>query len=218
MRNIERGHVTEDEFQSLMQKGIKYVVKHRENVIWGAALVILGGAALIYFLSRNEPLKPEADLMHIQAVSLIGMGRMADAQNMFLQLSEKYANTRPGKLSIYYLGVIEYHAGKYAEALNYFTRYLSKDRGDYLLNGSALFAAGCAAEGIKEYEKALSYYQKVASRKDSPFYHLALLSLGRMDGMLGNKEKAKETLKKLLELNPAQDIANDAKFYLGYFN
>ena len=36
--------------------------------------------------------------------------------------------------------------------------------------------------------------------------------------MLGNKEKAKETLKKLLELNPAQDIANDAKFYLGYFN
>jgi tetratricopeptide (TPR) repeat protein len=218
MRNIERGHVTEDEFRSLMQKAIKYIVKHRENVIWGAATAILGGAALIYFLSRNEPQKPEADLMHIQAVSLIGMGRMADAQNMLLQLSEKHANTRPGKLSLYYLGVIDYHAGKYDEALNYFTRYLGKDKGDYLLNGSALYAAGCASEGIKEYEKALGYYQKVAANKTSPFYHLALLALGRMDGMLGNKEKARETLKALLELNPTQDIANDAKFYIGYFN
>jgi tetratricopeptide (TPR) repeat protein len=218
MRNIERGHVKEDEFQSLMQKAIKYIVKHRENAIWGVVMVIAAVVVVVYLSSRNEAVKPEAELMQTQAISLITMGRIADAQNMFTQLSEKYPSTRPGKISLYYLGVISFSGGKFAEALTFFNRYLGKDKDDFLLSGSAFYAAGCCAEGMKDYEKALVFYRKAAGNKKSPYYHQALLASGRLEGMLGNKDQAKEILRKLLELNPAQDVANDAKYYLGYFN
>jgi hypothetical protein len=45
-----------------------------------------------------------------------------------------------------------------------------------------------------------------------------MLAWARVNGILGNTKESQEILKKLIELNPPQDILGDAKFYLGYFN
>jgi len=219
MRNIERGHEKEDEFRSLMQKAIKYIVRHRDNAIWGGITIVAVVVGLIYISSKRDTVKPEAELMYTQAMSMVTMGRMQDGEQLFQQLSEKFPSTRPGTLALYYLGTISFYNGRHQEALTFFEKYLAKDRHDYLLGGSALYAAGCAAEGVKDLEKALGFYRRITSRKDSPFYFAGQLATGRIEGLLGNREQARQILQDLLkEENLPQDISSDAKFYIGYFN
>ncbi len=218
MQQIKRGVKSEDEFIGTIQKLLKYIVRHRETSIWIGGGIVVGFVILIYFFSKSEPQKPEADLLQTQAIGYMTSGNIQEAENILLQLTEKYQNTRPGKIGLYYLGVLYHHTGRFAEALDYFDRFLQKEKNDYLLTSSALLGAGSAAEGMKDYEQALNYYARIIENKDSKFYLPGMLAYGRVSGIIGDTQKAKEILEKLLEQNPPTDIANDAKFYLGFFN
>ncbi|MEO0185696.1 MAG: tetratricopeptide repeat protein [candidate division WOR-3 bacterium] len=215
---MKRGVKTEDSFQRTMEKVIKFVVRHRETAIWVGVGVIVAVFAIAYMAFPKDTVNPEAEMTYTQAINLVNMGKLQEAEGYFLQLAEKYGNTRPGRLAYYYLGVLNYHTARFNEAIDYFDKFLSNEKKDPLLTPSAQFGAGCAAEGLKDYERALQYYERVAGNKDSHFYFLGMLSWARVNGILGNTEKAQEILKKLLEQNPPQDILSDAKFYLGYFN
>jgi len=218
IRDMKRGVRTRDEFQVFMEKTIKFIVKHRETSIWIGVGIIIGIALLFYFGSAGEEQKPEADLLFTQAVGLITMGKFQDAENTFLQLTEKFPKTRSGKIGLYYLGAIYYNTGRFEETIKYFDKFLSKEKNDYLLTPSALYGAGCAAEGLKDYNKALEYYKKIIKNRNSAFYFEAMLAYGRINGTLGDSQKAREILKELLKQNPPVDIVNNARFYLGYFN
>ncbi len=218
MRDMKRGSKTEDAFQKTMEKIIKFVVKHRETAIWVGIGIIVAIFAIAYFSSPKEKVNPEAEMIYTQAINLLNMGRMQEAEGYFLQLMEKHGGTRPGRLAHYYLGVLNYHTGRFSEALDYFDKFLAKEKKDPLLTPSAQIGAGCAAEGLKDYERALRYYGSAAKNKNSHFYFLGMLSWARVNGILGNSDKAKAILQELLKQNPPQDIVADARFYMGYFN
>lgn len=218
MRQIKRGHREEDEFRIIMKKIIKYIVRHRETSILVGIVIFVGISFLVFTLSKSEQQNPEADLLHTQTMGLISMGRLQEAENMLIELTTKYQNTRPGKIGVYYLGIIYYHTGRFDESLENFDKFLSLQKKDYLLVPSALFGAGCSAEGLKDYERALGYYEKATKDKESPFYFMGMLAYGRVNGLVGNTDKAQEILNELVAQNPPQDIANDARFYIGYFN
>lgn len=218
MQQMKRGHYKKDEFQTIMDKGIKYVVRHRETSMFVGAAVLVGVILLIFLSTGRDKQNPEADMLHTQSMGLVAMGRFQEAENILLDLTSKYSNTRAGKIGYYYLGAIYYNTGRFDQALTSFEKFLSMQKKDYLLVPSARFGAACSAEGLKDYESALGYYEKVAKDKESPFYFMAMLAYGRVNGLLGDKEKAKEILKELLEQDPPPEIATDAKFYIGYFN
>ncbi|MGB9719879.1 MAG: tetratricopeptide repeat protein [bacterium] len=218
MRDMKRGVKTEDSFQRTMEKVIKFIVQHRETAIWIGVGIVVAVFAIAYLAFPKETVNPEAEMTYTQAINLVNMGRLQEAENYFLQLAEKYGNSRPGRLANYYLGVLNYHTARFNEAIDYFDKFLSKEKKDPLLTPSAQFGAGCAAEGLKDYERALQYYERVARNRDSHFYFLGMLAWARVNGILGNTDKAQEILKKLVEQNPPQDILSDAKFYMGYFN
>ncbi|MBA7519603.1 Cell division coordinator CpoB [subsurface metagenome] len=218
MRQIKRGHREEDEFRKIMKKFITYMVRHRETSILVGIVILVGISFLVFTLSKSEQQNPAADLLHTQAMGLISMGRLQEAENILLDLTTTYQNTRPGKIGIYYLGTIYYHTGRFDESLENFDKFLSLQKKDYLLVPSALFGAGCSAEGLKDYERALGYYERAIKDKKSPFYFMGMLAYGRTNGLVGNTDKAQEILKELVAQNPPSDIANDARFYIGYFN
>lgn len=218
MRDMKRGVKKEDTFQRTMEKVIKFVVRHRETTIWIGIGIIAVIFIIGYLLYPSEKINPEAEMLYTQAINLINIGRLQEAENFFLELTEKYGDTRPGRVAYYYLGVINYNTARFNEALDYFDKFLAREKKDFLLTPSAQYGAGCSAEGLKDYERALKYYESITKNKDTHFYFLGMLALGRINGILGNTDKARETLQKLLEMNPPQDIMNDAKFYLGFFN
>ena len=218
MRQMKRGHQEEDEFRKLMNKFIKLIVHHRETSIIAAIVVIGIITLLLYRLSSGEQQRPEADLIHTQTIGLITMGRFQEAENLLQDLTQRFENTRPGKIGFYYLGMIYYHSARFEEALTNFEKFVKLQKNDYLLIPSALFGAGCCAEALKDYERALGYYEKIIKNKESPFYYLGMLAYGGITGLLGDKEKAREILKGLIEQNPSRDIESDARYYIGYFN
>lgn len=217
MRTIKRGKKTEDEFISTVEKIMRFIVRHRETSIWIGISILVAVVVIFYFLPKGEQQNPQAELLYTQSIGLLSAGRLQEAENFLLQLTQEYQNTRPGKLAFYYLGVASYHTGRFDESLNYFDEFLNLVKNDYLLTPSARYGAGCAAEGLKDYERALGYYEKIVKDKDSPFYLQAMLAYGRVNGLLGNTEKAKKIFENLLAENPPQDIDADARFYLGYF-
>lgn len=218
MRQIRRGHYKEDEFQSTMEKALKYIVRHKERsiLIGAGALAVVVLASL--FAGRGEQSNPQADLLHTQAIGLMSAGRIQEAENVLTDLTQRFQNTRPGKLGLYYLGVLTYHTGRFNESLEYFDKFLGAVKNDYLLTPSALMGAGSAAEALGDYEKALAYYEKLTKDKKSPMYSYGLLAYARTKGLLGDTQKAREILNGLLEDDPSSDVAADARFYLGYFN
>jgi tetratricopeptide (TPR) repeat protein len=218
MKRIKRGKRSEDQFLTTMNKVTKLIVRNRELSIWIGAGIVVVLALLIYFTPRGEPQNPEADLLSTQAMGLITMGRFQEAENILLDLTQRHKDTRSGKIGLYYLGVLTYHTGRFGEAVEYFDKFLGRVGKDYLLAPSALMGAGCAAEGLKDYDRALTYYKRLIRDKKSPFYHQGMLSYGRVSGIIGNIEEAKKILNKLIDEDPSQDIVADARFYLGYFN
>ena len=218
MQQMKRGHYDKDEFQTIMDKIITYVVRHRETSILIAVVALIAIVLVIVLAPGRETQNPEADMLHTQAMGLVTMGRFQEAENTLLDLTSKYSNTRAGKIGYYYLGTIYYNTGRFDQALTNFEKFLSVQKKDYLLVPSARFGAACSAEGLKDYEAALSYYKKIIADKESPFYLMAMLAYARVTGLLGNKEEAREMLEDLLEQDPPPDIVSDAKFYIGFFN
>jgi tetratricopeptide (TPR) repeat protein len=219
MRQIKRGHYKEDEFQSTMEKLMKYVVRHREQSIVIGVGVIAAVVLIIFFVSRGEPTNPQADLLHTQALGLMATGRIQETETVLNELTQRYSSTRAGKIGLYYLGVLAYHSGRFEESLEYFDRFLAAEKNDYLLTPSALMGAGNAAEGIKDYQLAAKYYERLMRDKDAPLRTYGTLAYGRVLGLLGDTAKAREILRGLLDADPSPpaDVAADARFYLGYF-
>ena len=217
MRRIKRGHYKEDEFQSTMEKAMKYIVRHRDKSIMIGIGVVAVAVMLILYFGRGEQTSPQADLLHTQALGYMSTGRIQDAEGVLRELTERHQNTRSGKVGLYYMGILTYHTGRFNESLEFFDRFLRAEKNDYLLGPSAMMGAGSAAEGIGDYERALTYYEKIARNEESPLYDLGTLSYGRVLGMLGNTDRSKEVLEDLISRNPSADITADANYYLGYF-
>ena len=217
MRQIKRGHCKEDEFQSTVEKFLKYVVRHKEKSIFIGAAVLVAIVLIILFVGRGEQSNPQADLMHTQVLGLMSAGRIQEAESVLRELTGQYQNTRPGKIGLYYMGIVTYYGGRFEESLEYFDKFLNVAGNDYLLGPSALMGAGSAAEAMKEYEEAAEYYKKLMRDEDSPLYNYGVLGYGRVQGLLGNIDESEEIVKALLEKDLPADVAADAQFYLGYF-
>lgn len=219
MRQIKRGHYKEDEFQSTMEKVMKYIVRHREKSIFIGVGFVVAVVLVIFFISRSETTSPQADLLHTQALGLMTTGRIQEAETVLNDLAQNYGNTRAGKIGLYYLGVLSYHTGRFEESIDYFDRFLGAEKNDFLLRPSALMGAGNAAEGTKDYELAAKYYERLMRDKNAPLQVYGTLAYGRVIGLLGDTEKARKILQDLLDKDPPppNDVAADARFYLGYF-
>ena len=218
MRQIKRGHYEKDEFQTIMNKVIRYIVRHRETSMFVGVVILIGIVLVVFLTSGREHQNPEADMLYTQSIGLATMGRFQEAETSLLELTSKYSDTRAGKIGYYYLGAIYYNTGRFDQAITHFEKFLDVQKKDYMLVPAALYGTACSAEGMKDYEKALGYYERVIEDKESPFYSMGMLAYGRVTGLLGDKAKAREILNELLEQKPSQDITTDARFYIGYFN
>lgn len=173
---------------------------------------------IIFFVGRGERIDPNADLLQTQAISLLSIGRIEDAETVLQDLTQRYQNTRAGKVGLYYLAVVLYHTGRFNESIEFFDKFMGVVKNDYILSPSALLGAASAAEAMRDYNRALGYYTKLAEDERSPLYEYGVLGQGRMQGLLGETVKATETLSNLLAKSPSSDVESEARFFLSFFH
>ncbi|WP_418263760.1 tetratricopeptide repeat protein [Flavobacterium faecale] len=123
----------------------------------------------------------------------------------FLKIADEYSGTDAGNLANYYAGIALLNTGKYAEAIDYLSKFSSDDM---ILSALAKGAIGDAHAEKNEQEDALSFYVKAAESNKNDFTTPRfLLKAGKTALALGKKEEA---LKYLTDIKDNYDTTPEA--------
>jgi tetratricopeptide (TPR) repeat protein len=106
----------------------------------------------------------------------------------FLKIADEYSGTDAGNLANYYAGMAYLNTGKYAEAIDFLSKFKSED---IVLNAMAKGAIGDAYSQQNKQKEALENYVKAAEVNKNDFTTPRfLLKAGKTALALGNKEDA----------------------------
>jgi TolA-binding protein len=106
----------------------------------------------------------------------------------FIKIADEYAGTDAGNLANYYAGIAYLNTGKYAEAIDFLSKFESKDM---ILGALAKGAIGDAYAQKNQLKEALDNYAKAAEASKNDFTTPRfLLKAGKTALALGNKEEA----------------------------
>lgn len=106
----------------------------------------------------------------------------------FIKIADEYSGTDAGNLANYYAGIAFLNTGKYAEAIDYLSKFKSEDM---ILSALAKGAIGDAHSQKNEQEDALLFYVKAAESNKNDFTTPRfLLKAGKTALALGKKEDA----------------------------
>ena len=123
----------------------------------------------------------------------------------FVKIAEEYSGTDAGNLANYYAGVAYLNTGKYAEAIDYLSKFKSED---IVLGALAKGAIGDAYSQKNQPKEALEFYIKAVEANKNDFTTPRfLLKAGKTALALGNKEEA---LKYFTDIKDNYDGAPEA--------
>ena len=106
----------------------------------------------------------------------------------FIKIADEYSGTDAGNLANYYAGMAYLNTGKYAEAIDFLSKFKSDD---IVLNAMAKGAIGDAYSQQNKPKEALENYVKAAEVNKNDFTTPRfLLKAGKTALTLGNKEEA----------------------------
>ncbi|MFE3846790.1 tol-pal system YbgF family protein [Flavobacterium sp. LB3P45] len=106
----------------------------------------------------------------------------------FIKIADEYSGTDAGNLANYYAGMAYLNTGKYAEAIDFLSKFNSED---IVLNAMAKGAIGDAYSQQNKPKEALENYVKAAEVNKNDFTTPRfLLKAGKTALALGNKEAA----------------------------
>jgi tetratricopeptide (TPR) repeat protein len=123
----------------------------------------------------------------------------------FIKIAEEYSGTDAGNLANYYAGIAYLNTGKYTEAIDFLSKFESKDM---ILGALAKGAIGDAYAQKNQQKEALENYIKAAESSKNDFTTPRfLLKAGKTALALGNKEEA---LKYFTEIKDFYDATPEA--------
>jgi tetratricopeptide (TPR) repeat protein len=106
----------------------------------------------------------------------------------FVKIADEYSGTDAGNLANYYAGMAYLNTGKYAEAIDYLSKFKSED---IVLGALAKGAIGDAYSQKNQPKEALENYVKAVEANKNDFTTPRfLLKAGKTALALGNKEEA----------------------------
>jgi tetratricopeptide (TPR) repeat protein len=123
----------------------------------------------------------------------------------FIKIADEYSGTDAGNLANYYAGMAYLNTGKYAEAIDFLSKFNSED---IVLNAMAKGAIGDAYSQQNKPKEALENYVKAAEVNKNDFTTPRfLLKAGKTALALGNKEEA---LKYFTDIKDNYDASPEA--------
>lgn len=196
-----------DEFLTLSRRWFLFVITHKFQFIGGVALVLLVALVISgyqYFSVRSEN-KAFAELQQIQKLYLEVMnsdGPTAALQSVEEQLAklvDKYDRNSGGKTGRVLLANASYQAGKYDRAMELYEKALQDFSIDPTISAIIQKDLAYTYERLKDYQAAISLFERVAEDPHAIMKDEALFNLGKLYERIGKREKSLEAFRKLTE-------------------
>jgi tetratricopeptide (TPR) repeat protein len=193
--------------ENLLSKTERYIEENQKSltiIVAAVVIVVLG-----YLGYRNlyvGPMEEEARSQIYMAeryferdsfqLALYGDGNYLG----FVDIIDEYSVTSTANLAHYYAGISYLRTGEYQNAIDYLTRFHSRDK---LASSVAYGAIGDAYVELDDLEKAASYYTQAARRRPNEFTSpIYWMKAGIVYENLGNYNKALEAYEKIKEKYP----------------
>lgn len=187
------------------------------NIVGIAIILLIGG----YFGYKNLYLKPR----ETKAVSMVFKAQQYFARDSFrlalegdgnnygyLQVIQRYGNTKVGNLARYSAGVCYVRLGEYQKGIDYLTKFDAEDKivqaMAYGLTGDAYMELGQTDQGIAWYKKAAAYNE---NNVISPIY---LMRAGLASEKAGKTKDAIAFFQTIKDKYPLSAEGRDMDKYL----
>jgi len=130
----------------------------------------------------------------------------------FLQIIEDYGITKASNLAKYYAGISFLKSGQYEDAIEYLTKFKSKD---IMVAPVATGAIGDAYVELGDIKKGLDYYLKAAGLSDNNFTApMYLMKAGLVYENLGEFDNALELYERIRRDYPDYSRSNNIEKYI----
>jgi tetratricopeptide (TPR) repeat protein len=211
------------EIESALTKTEQFIEDHQTKMIYGIGIIVL--IVVSYLAVTRFYMKPREK----EALSQMYMAEQyfeKDSFNLalngdgnylgFLDIIDDYSITRQAKLAGYYAGISYLHLGQYDDAIDYLSKFRTKD---IILNPVAMGALGDAYLEKGEESKALNQYDKAISFSDNdmtaPIY---LMKAGKLSESMNKQEKALEYFTRIKEKYPNTNEGRSVDKYISRVN
>ncbi len=131
----------------------------------------------------------------------------------FLDIIDDYSITKSAKLAKYYAGVCYNEIGDHGSAIEYLSKFRTRD----LLTGAASMSTlGDAYTGLLEYDKAAGTYLRAAKKYENSFSSpIILKKAGIVYEEMGEPDKALEVYKRISLQYPDSNEGMEMDKYIG---
>ena len=192
-----------DEFITFTGKMIEFSRKYRTLVLYGATafcIIILSITGFRYYTNWKEK-KAFSSLDQVMSAykkTLEDKSDLTDVKNDFQAVVDKYSGYAGGKMARVVYANICYRTGDLDTAITLYTEALEDFRDDIPLRYFIQTSLGYAYEAKRDFEKATSYFDEIASAGNAVMNDEVLFNLARLYDEAGNKRKSTETYNRIL--------------------
>lgn len=200
-----------DEFITFTERVYLFLTAHAKSVAVAGGIVLLLFLAFFLFQGWEKKKEGNAYQMFTQAVETYQAastpyreGSVQEFKSLlerFDQVVTKYPGTSWGKLALLFKGNLHLRLGELEEAIKAYDAFLQKAGKEKLYKIFAMEGLGYSYEGKKDYERALSAYQKMAALGGGFQLADAYLGIGRCYEKLGKNREALENYKNFLKIS-----------------
>ena len=188
--------------EQALTRAEQFIETYQKQIVWVVSVVL--GIVLIYmsfqrFYVEKRSLEAAAEMFPAEQYFEDDDWERAldgDGNNLgFIDIISDYKFTPSANLAKYYAGLCCLRLEEYDEAINYLSKFKSKDK---ILSSIALGSIGDAYAQLDQPEKAIAFYKKAAQRRSNDFTSpLYLLRAGILLENEGNLKEAGELYERI---------------------
>lgn len=208
--------VREEEINGTYSRVWDFVNRGKRQFMTGLLSIIAITVIILTAMYYNSSLKEKAYALEVEAYNYYyGINPAEDLTDKerwekALELYKKSVETRATPSALFYLGNCYYNLGKYRKAIVEYERFIQKFKGKRELLPIVYQKLASAYINQGDEEKALSTLKRLAALDGSIFKDTALILEARYYELKGEKKKAVERYKELIEGFPSSPWVNEA--------
>lgn len=219
-KKIGKKNIKEDKLVTFYSKTLQYYEVYKNQVLIGAAALIVIIAAIVYFANQSQKTEIEAASALAKAERTYQSGNYQNVVDgvkpegslSLVEVVDKYSGTEAGEMARIYLANSYFYIGDFEKALETYEDYSGSNK---LYKATALAGMAGCYEAMGQFDKAAKYFRDAANTYSNNALNSNYLLNAAVNYISSEKySDAKSILETLKEKYTSSEEAREADRYL----